>query len=265
VTGRKEKNIFMTEVVVLGSGAARPQIGRANACYLIQTDIPLLFDFGSGALMNMLRAGIDRNRLCHLFWSHLHADHISEFIPFFFHEMCDAKKNPKLNPREALAVYGPAGTRKLVRSILRTFPGFSKARFKMEVNEVSNDTIQINHTQVKAVPIKHSPSLHALGYRIEYEGRTVVYSGDAAFTTDLINLCRDADLAVVEATCPEEHPVKTHLTASQACKAAKAAGVKKLVLTHFDPVWRDYNLKAQCAGLFDGEIVAAEDLMRIRV
>jgi ribonuclease BN (tRNA processing enzyme) len=41
--------------------------------------------------------------------------------------------------------------------------------------------------------------------------------------------------------------------------------VKKLVLTHFDPIWKGYNLKAQCAGLFEGEILAAEDLMRIRV
>ncbi len=250
----------MMEVVILGSGAAKPQIGRANACVLVRTDIPLLFDFGSGALMNMLHAGIDRNRLCHLFWSHLHVDHISEFIPFFFHEVCDAK----MNPREDLAVYGPAGTRRLVHAILRTFPGFSKARFKLGVKEVSKDRIQIGQTFVWAVPIKHSPSLHALGYRIEYGGRTVVYSGDAAFSTDLIKLCRDADLAILEATCPEEHPVKTHLTASQACKAAKAAGVKKLVLTHFDPIWKDYNLKAQCAGLFDGEIVAALDLMRIQ-
>ncbi len=251
----------MMEVVILGSGAARPQIGRANACVLVRTDIPLLFDFGSGALMNMLHAGIDRNRLCHLFWSHLHTDHISEFIPFFFHEVCDAKTNP----REDLTVYGPAGTRKLVHSILRTFPGFSKARFKLGVKEIGRGQVQISKTLVRGYAIKHSPSLQALGYRIEYEGRTVVYSGDAAFSTDLIKLCRDADLAIVEATYPEEHASKTHLTASQACKAAKAAGVKKLVLTHFDPVWRGYHLKAQCAGLFDGEIVAAEDLMRIQV
>ncbi len=254
------------EVIILGSGAAKPQMGRANACVLVQTDIALLFDFGSGALMNMLHAGIDRNRLCHLFWSHLHTDHISEFIPFFFHEVCDAKTNP----REDLAVYGPTGTRKLVHVILRTFPGFSKAPFKVRVKEIGGGQsrsphIQIGRTLVRAYPVKHSPSLHSLGYRIEYQGRTVVYSGDAAYSPDLIKLCRDADLAIIEATYPEKHASTNHLTASQACKAAQEAGVKKLVLTHFDPIWRKYNLKAQCAGLFEGEIVAAEDLMRIRV
>jgi ribonuclease BN (tRNA processing enzyme) len=252
----------MMEVVVLGSGAAKPQIGRANACYLVRTDVPLLFDFGSGALINMLHAGIDRNRLCHLFWSHLHTDHISDFIPFFFHEMCDAKTNP----REDLAVYGPAGTRKLVRSVLRTFPGFSKARFKIGVKEIgTGPRIQIGRTLVRPHPIKHSPSLHALGYRIEYEGRTVVYSGDAAFSPGLIKLCRNADLAIVEATYPDEHASDTHLTASQACKAAQAAGVKKLVLTHFDPVWKGHHLQAQCADLFEGEIMAAEDLLQIQI
>lgn len=249
------------EVVVLGSGAAQPQIGRANACYLVQTDIPLLFDFGSGALINMLHAGINRNRLCHLFWSHLHVDHISEFIPFLFHEICDSRTSP----REDLVVYGPAGTRRLVHSVLRTFPGFSKAPFKIEVKEVDQDSVQINQTLVRAYPMKHSPSLHALGYRIEYEGRTVVYSGDVGDESDLVNLCTGVDLAIIEATYPDEYASSNHLTASRACQAARKAGVKKLVLTHFDPIWKDYNLKAQCAGLFEGEIVAANDLMRIQI
>jgi ribonuclease BN (tRNA processing enzyme) len=170
-----------------------------------------------------------------------------------------------MHPREDVVLYGPRGTRKWVHAILRIFPGFAKARFKLRVKEIGQRHFKIGKTLVSAYPVRHSPSLPALGYRIEYGGRTVVYSGDAAFSSDLIKLCRGADLAIVEATCPEEHPIKSHLTASQACKVAKAAGVKKLVLTHFDPIWKGYNLKAQCAGLFEGEILAAEDLLRIRV
>jgi len=251
----------MIEVVILGSGAAQPQVGRANACYLVQTDLPLLLDFGPGALINMLHAGIDRDRLGHLFWTHLHADHISEFIPFFFHAICYSKQHP----RGDLILYGPAGTRKLVNAVLRTFPGFNKGRFKFQVKEIGPGNIRLGQTVVTAYFVRHSPSLKALGYRIEYHNRTVAYSGDVADGSDLIRLCRDADLAIIEATCPAEYPVKGHLTAPQACQAAKRAGVKKLVLTHFDPIWKGYNLKAQCAGLYEGELVSAEDLMRIRI
>lgn len=251
----------MIEVIILGSGDAQPQVGRANACYFVQTDFPLLFDFGPGALTNMLRAGIDRDRLGHLFWTHLHADHISEFIPFFFHAVCYSKQHS----RGDLMLYGPAGTRRLVDGILQTFPGFTQGKFKLEVNEISPGLIRVGETLVTAYSVRHSPSLQALAYRIEYNGRTVAYSGDVADGSDLIELCQGADLAIIEATCPAEYPVQGHLTAPQACQAAQKAGVKKLVLTHFDPIWREYDLKAQCAGLFDGEIVAAEDLMRIRV
>ena len=251
----------MIEVVILGSGAAMPQIGRANACYYIKTDLPFLLDFGPGALINMLHAGIDRNQLGHLFWTHLHADHISEFIPFFFHEVCYSK----MNSRGDLILYGPAGTRKLVKSVIRTFPGFSSACFKFRVKEIGPGKIKLGQTLVSAYPVRHSPRLQALGYRIEYAHRTVVYSGDVVFGPELIELCRGADLAIVEATCPVEHPIEGHLTAAQACRAARAAGVKKLVLTHFDPIWKGYNLKAQCEELFDGEILEAEDLMRIWV
>jgi ribonuclease BN (tRNA processing enzyme) len=251
----------MIEVVILGSGSALPQIGRANACYFVQTDLPLLLDFGPGALMNMLHAGIDRSQIGHLLWTHLHADHISEFVPFFFHETCYSK----INHRRDLTLYGPAGTRKVAKSILRTFPGFDKADFKFQIKEIGSGRVKLGQTVVKAYPVKHSPSLQCLGYRIEYGQRTVVYSGDVSFGPELIELCKGADLAIIEATSPAEHPVEGHLTAPQACQAAKTAGVKKLVLTHFDPIWEGYNLEAQCEGLFDGEMIAANDLLRITV
>ena len=256
----------MTEVVILGSGAAEPQLNRANACYFVRTDIPLLLDFGPGALLNMLRAGIDRNCLEHLFWTHLHADHISEFIPFFFHSVCYSKEHS----RGDLTIYGPEGTQRLVQSILPVFPAFDKARFKVHIKEfraqaIEDQTVKLGRTLIRAYPVRHSAGLVALGYRIEYEGRTIVYSGDASFSPELIDLCRGADLAILEATRPAECPVRGHMTAQEACEAAGAAGVKQLVLTHFDPIWKEYDLKAQCEGRFKGEIMAAEDLMRVRV
>lgn len=251
----------MIEVVVLGSGAAEPQVCRANACYFVQTDLPILLDFGPGALQNMLRAGIDRNRFDHLFWSHLHADHVSEFIPFFFHAVWYSRERS----RGDLALFGPPGTRRLVEAVRTVFPGFEKACFQTQVRELENETVQVGRTRISARPVRHSASLLALGYRIEHEGRTLVYSGDAAFSPELIELCRGANLAILEATRPAEHPVKGHMTAPEACEAAASAAVERLVLTHFDPIWRDYDLKDQCKGLFPGELILAEDLMQLRV
>ncbi len=250
------------EVIILGSGAATPQIGRANASYLIRTDLPLLFDIGPGSLMNLLHAKIDRSELGHLFWTHLHADHISDFIPFFFNEACYSRSNG----RGDIALYGPAGTRRLAGNVVRTFPGFSRARFELRVKDLkAGQVVRIGQTRVTACPVKHSPRMKSLGYRVEYNGRTVAYSGDTVDSPELVRLCRGADLAIVEATFPAERPMAGHLTAPQACRAARAAGVKRLVLTHFDSIWREYDVESECSGLFDGEMILAEDLMRVSV
>jgi ribonuclease BN (tRNA processing enzyme) len=251
----------MIEVTILGSGAAQPQIGRANACYFIRTDLPLLFDFGPGALINMLKAGIDRDQLGYLFWTHLHADHFCEFIPFFFHTVCYSKQHA----RGELVLYGPAGTRRLVHTILRTFPGFNKGKFKFQVKDIGPGKIRLGQTLVTACTVKHSPHLKALGYRIEYDNRSVAYSGDVCDEPGLVRLCKGADLAIIEATHPDAHATSNHLTASRACRAASKASAKKLVLTHFDPVWNGYDLQAESAGLFSGEIVVAQDLMKLKV
>jgi ribonuclease BN (tRNA processing enzyme) len=59
--------------------------------------------------------------------------------------------------------------------------------------------------------------------------------------------------------------VKGHLTPSEAGKIAAAAGVKKLVLTHFYPPCDEEDMISPCRKFFDGEIVLAEDLMRVEI
>ena len=73
----------MIRVTVLGSGTnVHPT--RAAAGYLIQTDQIFLLDFGPRTLTNLINSGVDRHRVTHILFSHFHADHFADFIPFFF-------------------------------------------------------------------------------------------------------------------------------------------------------------------------------------
>ncbi len=248
-------------VIVLGSGTnVHPK--RAAAGYVVETDRLLLFDFGPRTLMNLSKVGVDRHRLQHLFFSHYHADHFSDFITFFFDAVFHAKF---IAPRPPLTVYGPRGTRALFGAILKQFPGFASAPFKVTIKEVTDRTIRLGETRVTAGTVVHSPRLHCQGYRVEHRGTSFAYSGDAEHCEGLVRLCRGADLAILDCSFPVQRPGKGHMTARDCGRVARAAGVSRLVLSHFYPVAERYDVKAQAGREYGGRIALAKDRMRIEV
>jgi ribonuclease Z len=83
-------------------------------------------------------------------------------------------------------------------------------------------------------------------------------------------LADGADLLVIESTFIDADAdlaeAYGHLTAAQAARVAAACGVRRLVLTHFSQRYEDpAAFAAEAARHFDGDIVVAEDLMRVAV
>jgi len=248
-------------VTILGSGTnVHPT--RAAAGYLVRTDQTLLLDFGPRTLMNLMKTGTDRHRITHLLFSHFHADHFSDFITFFFDAVYHSKH---VGRRPDLTLIGPRGTRRLFRAILATFPGFKSADFRVAIKEVADRSFQIGKTRILPRTVDHSPRLHCLGYRIEYGGRALAYSGDSQFCPGLIRLCDRAQVAVLDCSFPAARPAPGHLHAGECGQVAREAGVDRLVLSHFYPVAERYDVRAQAARAFKGDIVAGEDLMTIEV
>jgi ribonuclease Z len=70
-------------------------------------------------------------------------------------------------------------------------------------------------------------------------GRKIVYCSDTIFTPASIELARDADVLIHEATytrSDEDLAVRgIHSTSTMAAQVAQAAGVKTLIITHFSP------------------------------
>jgi ribonuclease BN (tRNA processing enzyme) len=245
-------------LTILGSGTnVHPT--RAAAGYLVQTDHLLLFDFGPRTLKNLMQTGVNRHRIRHILFSHFHADHFADFVHFFFDAVFHSRF---VGRRPDLTIIGPRGTQKLFGVMLKNFPGFSAARFKTTIREVSDQTFAIGRTRITARTVEHSKRLHCLGYRIEYKGKVLVYSGDSMYCKSLVQLCRNADVVVLDCSFPIQRQETTnHMHAGDCGRVAQEAGVKRLILSHFYPVAECYDVKAQAARHFTGRIIKGRDLL----
>jgi len=249
-------------LTILGSGTnVHPT--RAAAGYLVRTDQTMLLDFGPRTLSNLLKTGVDRHGITHILISHYHADHFSDFITFFFDAVIHVKYGGGSRPD--LTVIGPRGTKQLLGTIMATFPSFARPPFGVTLKEVSDRTFTIGETRITPRTMTHVPDLHAIGYRIEYRGKALAYSGDTMYCGNLVRLCGDADVAVLDCSFPANKPGPAHLHAGQCGQAAREAGVERLVLSHFYPIAERYDVKGQAGEIFAGPITLARDRMTITV
>lgn len=102
------------------------------------------------------------------------------------------------------------------------------------------------------------------------EGKKIVYSGDLIPCDSIIELAKNADLFVCEASFTDDLKERAsevgHSTAKQAAQMAKKANVKKLILTHISPRYSDDPgpLLREAKNIFNNTVLA-EDLMEIEV
>jgi ribonuclease Z len=103
----------------------------------------------------------------------------------------------------------------------------------------------------------------------ERPGTRLVHIGDAGRTEDLLEICREADGLVIEATYLEEEADMArefgHLTAPQAALLAQKAGVRQLILTHISRRYRERDVLAEAQAVFPNTAVARDfDAYQIR-
>jgi ribonuclease Z len=269
------------EVVTLGTGCPLPDPNRAGPATLVRAGgHALLFDTGRGVLMRTAAAGVPTPAfLTHLFFTHLHSDHVTDFNDVITMRWT---MSPGPNP---LPVTGPPGTAAFAQrtiEMLRDDVGWRRAHHgdlewepECEVVEVTDGVVwERDGVRVVAAPTEHKPVHPTVGYRVEHEGRSVVIAGDTLPCAGLDELCAGADIYVqtvirtdlVEAIpSPRLQDIKDyHSSCEDAGRTAAKGGVGKLVLTHpvpppapgSEPEW-----VALAAAFYAGDIVLANDLM----
>jgi ribonuclease Z len=101
-------------------------------------------------------------------------------------------------------------------------------------------------------------------------GQRFAFVMDTRLCDAVYALADGADLLVIESTFLDADAnlaeAYGHLTAAQAARVAARCGVRRLVLTHFSQRYDDPTaFAAEAARHFGGDVVVAEDLMRVAV
>ncbi len=93
-------------------------------------------------------------------------------------------------------------------------------------------------------------------------GTKYVHIGDAGRTDNLMEVCRDADTLVIEATYTQAEAEMSerygHLTAARAARLAREANVKTLILTHISRRYFERDIRHEAQAIFPRTYVARD-------
>jgi ribonuclease BN (tRNA processing enzyme) len=280
-----------TRVVLLGTkgGPRVGEAGRSNPSTLIMiNDVPYVVDCGYGTSKQLLTSGVALNRLRYVFITHQHSDHNLELGPLFYNAWITG-----LPVR--VDAYGPPGLEKMTVEFFNYLKfdidtrivdeGREDPRKLITAHEISKPGVVLVNDDVKvtACLVRHPPIKEAFAYRFDAKDRSVVISGDTAYSPELAELAKGADVLVHEvmylpgvealvrrlpnATRLREHLMAAHTLPEDVGKLAAQAGVKTLVLSHFvpgdDASITDEQWAEGVRKYFKGKIVVGKDLMEI--
>ncbi len=202
-------------IIALGTGMPNQTRAAVSISYLVElgNGDKFLFDLGSGMLANLFSLRPDFSKLDKVFASHLHVDHVGDFMAMHIGSWLSGRYTP-------INVYGPTGstpelgTRAFVDAMKKAYAWDIATRSgalpdmggQIKVHEF--DFKQENKVvyEKNGVTIKSWPAIHALdgsvSYGLEWNGLKYVFGGDTYPNKWYIKYAANADVASHEAFLP---------------------------------------------------------------
>lgn len=248
------------QLTILGAGTAIPVAQHSAAGYLVRVgETALLLDAGPGTLARLAAAGVSYRDLEYIFITHLHSDHTLDLVTL----LQALVATPGWRREKTLTITGCTGFRSFLESLMRVYDGTAPRGYDLVIHEMQEGRREFPGWTIETALTGHTDN--SIGYRIEAQGKVLVYSGDAMETDSLVHLARDADIFVCECALPDGYPPTNHLSAGAVGRVAHNARVKQLVLTHLYPPALETNVVAQVRAGFDGQVIQAIDGLQLNI
>jgi ribonuclease Z len=279
-------------VTLLGTGTPIPRPDRFGPSTLIEAgEQTVLIDAGRGAAIRLFQLGVPIGRLDALLLTHFHSDHTVGIPDLWLTGWLSSHFGSRQRP---FNVIGPAGTATLMHHLEAGYAQDIEIRVEDEklarehvaitVKEFDEDGVvyQAGDLSIIAFTVDHGEAIKpAFGFRIEYQGRTAVISGDTRYNANVLHYGAGADLLVHEvAMAPPEllgqadiqRIINHHTSPQEAGRVFAQTKPKMAAFTHLVMLASasvrapDVNeLIAATRETYSGPLVVGEDLMSFEI
>lgn len=215
------------KLTLIGTSNYELEHANASAGYVVQTKTTTLkLDFGRSNLTGMVHSGIDWKQLDAILISHVHPDHVSDLVQYL--QLYTLYRDSGRLTKD-IQLVGPEGFNnwfELLKQVVST-----NWKHIPTTREVMNSMLTIGNAHIEVAPMKHV--IPTVGYRIEANGKTLCYTGDAAYSPELVKLAKNVDVLLTECSATNEQETEVHMRPKDIARVAQEAKVKTVVLTHY--------------------------------
>jgi len=281
-------------ITALGTGMPNQTRKAVSISYLVElgNGDKFLFDIGMGSMANLFSLRPDFSKLDKVFASHLHIDHVGDFMGLHIGGWLSGRYSP-------IHMYGPTGaspelgTKAFIEGMEKGYAWDLQTRTgalpdvgaQIKVHEF--DFKQENEIvyQENGVTIRSWPAIHSLdgsvSYGLEWNGLKYVFGGDTYPNKWYIKYAKDADIASHEAFLPpkalaayfgwdlaQATYVSTRIHTEPQAFGKVMSEVKPRMAVGYHSVQSPENNAAIMDGVrstYDGPLTLARDLMVINV
>ena len=279
------------KITLLGTGSPEANTRRASSGYLVECgDDVILFDCGGGVFDRLLQAGYQPSDITHLFFTHMHSDHMMDYARLV-HAAWDEGGPP-------VKVFGPAPIKNITEKlfgrdgvfatdlIARTDNKCSQEVWLARggslprpwpsplVTEITADYQHHSHDwSLACCEVAHAqPQLDSIAFRMQQGNKSFVYSGDAALSETFEAFAANCD--VLLHWCYRQYDdnsmasvVEMSPDPLQIAALAERCQAKQLLITHLrvkmDNESEHQKIQHAVQKHYHGKFLLAEDLMTL--
>jgi ribonuclease Z len=281
-------------ITALGTGMPNQTRAAVSISYLVElgNGDKFLFDMGAGSMANLFSLRPDFSKLDKVFASHLHIDHVGDFMGLHIGGWLSGRYTP-------IHIYGPTGstpalgTKAFVEGMSRGYAWDLATRSgalpdkgaQIEVHEFDYKQENVTVYEKNGVNIRSWPAIHSLdgavSFSLEWNGLKYVFGGDTYPNKWYIKYAANADVASHEAFLPpkalatyfgwdltQATYVSTRIHSEPQAFGKVMSAVKPRLAVGYHSVQSPENNAAIMDGVrktYDGPLALARDLMVINV